>query len=343
ERIKINGEYIPQQKVLDFVQTHHDFFQSLQPSFFEITVALAFDYFAKEEVDIAIIETGLGGRLDSTNIINPILSVITNISYDHQNMLGDTLPEIAAEKAGIIKKEVPIVIGETQMKVKDVFIKKAKEQNAPIIFADKHYRAELKKEVADNTLFTIYRNGKATYNNLQVNLQGPFQKKNMATLLQAIETFNDLDIFPMIREYDMRNGLPKLKELTQYKGRWHRLQNKPTIICDSAHNEKGLQFAMNALQTIQYKNLHIVLGMVNDKEVEKMLKIFPNSAQYYFCKANIPRGLDACTLQQKAHKLGMGGECFQSVQAALQAAKKRAEAKDLIYVGGSTFVVAEVI
>lgn len=218
ERIKLNGEYIPEDNVVAFVNDNQAFFEKIKPSFFEITVAMAFDYFAKEEVDIAIIETGLGGRLDSTNIIRPDLSVITNISFDHQAMLGDSLPKIAAEKAGIIKSDVPVVIGETQQEVVTVFKEKAKAVGADITFADANYRAELKKEVDGDSVFTINRNGKVCYNDIKVNLQGPFQEKNMTTLFQCIESLNDLDIFKMIREYDIRNGLPKLRELTGMDG-----------------------------------------------------------------------------------------------------------------------------
>lgn len=343
ERIKINGEYISEEAVVDFVNNHGALFEKIQPSFFEITVAMAFDYFAKEEVDVAIIETGLGGRLDSTNIMLPDLSVITNISLDHQSMLGDTLPEIAGEKAGIIKEEVPVVIGETQEEVKSVFEDKAKAMRADIVFADKTYRAELKQEVGDASVYTIYRNGKACYNDVKVDLQGPFQEKNMTTLFQCIESINDLNLFKMIREYDIRNGLPKLRELTNYKGRWQRLQENPTVICDSAHNESGLTYTMGALEKMTFDNLHIVLGMVNDKEVEKMLKFFPVKATYYFCKAAIPRGLPAGILRDKAAGLGLNGDIYDSVKDALAAAKKEAKKTDLIYVGGSTFVVAEVI
>ncbi len=343
ERIKINGAYISEEAVIAFVNDHGELFEQLQPSFFEITVAMAFDYFAKEEVDVAIVETGLGGRLDSTNIMRPDLSVITNISLDHQSMLGETLPEIAGEKAGIIKQEVPVVIGETQKEVKSVFEDKAKEMRADIVFADKSYRAELKKEVKDGSVYTIYRNGKACYNDVKVDIQGPFQEKNMTTLFQCIESINDLNLFKMIREYDIRNGLPKLKELTNYKGRWQRLQTNPTVICDSAHNESGLTYAMGALEDMTFDKLHIVLGMVNDKEVEKMLKFFPTEAVYYFCKADIPRGLAAGILRDKAGVLGLKGETYDSVPSALEAAKKEARKSDLIYVGGSTFVVAEVI
>ncbi|MFK7807668.1 MAG: folylpolyglutamate synthase/dihydrofolate synthase family protein [Saprospiraceae bacterium] len=343
ERIKLNGEYISEEAVVNFVNENKAHFEEIKPSFFEITVAMAFDYFAKEEVDIAIIETGLGGRLDSTNIIRPDISVITNISFDHQAMLGDTLPKIAAEKAGIIKPDVPVVIGETQQEVVSVFEEKAKAVGAEITFADQNYRAELKKEVAGDSVFTIYRNGKACYNDIRVNLQGPFQEKNIATLFQCIESLNDLDLFKMIREYDIRNGLPKLRELTKYQGRWQVLQEKPTVLCDSAHNESGLTYAMEALDKMTFNELHIVLGMVNDKEVEKMLQFFPKEATYYFCKADIPRGLDAVVLEGKAAGLGLKGLVCNSVKEALDAAKEKANTKDLIYVGGSTFVVAEVL
>ena len=343
ERIKIDGEYIPEDAVVEFVAAHQSIIESLQPSFFEITVAMAFDHFAREEVDIAIIETGLGGRLDSTNIITPLLSVITNISFDHQQLLGDTLPAIAQEKAGIIKPGVPVVIGKTQQEVKKVFEEKAQAVGAPIVFADNHYQVEEKKRTETHTVYSIFRNGQLCYGDVPVNVHGPFQADNLVTCFQCIESINDLDHFVMIREYDIRNGLPQLQEMTRYKGRWQVIGKAPTILCDSAHNESGLQWMQKALQEMAYEQLHIVLGMVNDKSFENLLHYFPSNATYYFCKANVPRGLDAQLLQEKAAASQLEGQAYPSVSAAFAAARQSAGKEDMIYVGGSTFVVAEVI
>lgn len=343
ERIKINGEFIPEEEVVNFVDTHKASIEKIKPSFFEITVAMAFDYFAKQEVDIAIIETGLGGRLDSTNILNPDLCVITNISYDHQNMLGDTLPEIALEKAGIIKEETRVVIGEYQEEVAPIFQQKAAEKNAKITFGDQSYRAELKKRTPTHSVYSLYRGDICCYPDVHINLLGSVMDKNVTTFFQALEELNDLNLFKMVREYDIRNGLPNLRELTNYIGRWEVIGSKPTIIADSAHNDSGLQIAMKDLAEIKRKSLHMVIGMVNDKDIAKLLNHLPKDATYYFCKADIPRGLDDKALKEKAAEHGLEGEAYGSVANALEAAKKATTARDLIYVGGSTFVVAEVV
>ncbi len=343
ERIKINGEFISKDEVASFVDTHKASIEKIQPSFFEITVAMAFDYFAKQEVDIAIIETGLGGRLDSTNILNPDLCVITNISYDHQSMLGETLTEIAAEKAGIIKPETRVVIGEYQEEVAQVFIDKAAEKGAQITFGDKSYRAELKKRTATHSVYSLYRGDICCYPDVHINLLGSVQDKNVTTFFQALEELNDLNLFKMVREYDIRNGLPNLREMTNYVGRWEVLGSSPNIIADSAHNDTGLQIAMKDLSEMKRKSLHMVIGMVNDKDISKLLNHLPKEATYYFCKADIPRGLDANDLKEKAAELELEGEAYPSVAKALEAAKSAATARDLIYVGGSTFVVAEVV
>lgn len=343
ERIKLDGEYISKKAVVEFVEKYKHEFEKIKPSFFEITVAMAFDYFAKADVNVAIIETGLGGRLDSTNILRPDISVITNISYDHQQFLGDTLPKIAAEKAGIIKKDTDVIIGETQEEVKNVFIDKAAELNSSIHFADQRFRAELKKTTAACSVYNIYRDDTLVYPNVKIELFGNFQHKNIATCFQTIEILNNIGVTKMIREYDIRNGLCKLKEMTKFKGRFDIIGQKPTILCDSAHNESGITNMMKELRDLEYNALHMVIGMVNDKDIKKILKLLPTEATYYFCKANIPRGLDANTLAQKAKTLNLNGTVFESVEAALTAAKKGAKSKDLIYVGGSTFVVAEVV
>ena len=340
ERIKINGKYISRNYIVDFVKNNKTIFEKIKPSFFEITVALAFDFFAQQKVDIAIIETGLGGRLDSTNIITPILSVITNISFDHQQFLGNTLKKIAGEKAGIIKKNIPVVIGETQDATTAVFLKNAKSKKSVIHFADQNFKVVKKKESLTHTFFDIFKNGKLIFPNQKINLHGGYQAKNIATALQAIEIIQG-DFF--IKKTNISTAFQNLKSLTNFKGRWQLLQKKPIILCDSAHNEAGLRLAMSQLNSLKINNLHLVIGMVNDKSIEKMLKFFPQDAYFYFCKPNIPRGLDVGILQQKAKELGRNGRTYSSVKNALRAAKRKASKKDVIYVGGSTFVVAEVI
>ncbi len=340
ERIKINGKYISRKHVVDFVENNKTVFEKIRPSFFEITVALAFDFFAKEKVDIAVIETGLGGRLDSTNIITPILSVITNISFDHQQFLGNTLKKIAGEKAGIIKKNIPVVIGETQEETISVFEKKAKTKKSEITFADQIYRVVKKSENLTHTKFDVFKNEKAYFSNQKINLHGGFQAKNIATALQAIDSLSNNFEF---QKSKIKSAFSNLKSLTNFKGRWQVLQKDPIVLCDSAHNEAGLSLAMNQIKSLKVKELHFVLGMVNDKSIEKMLNFFPKDASFYFCKPNIPRGLDVEVLAQKAAELGLKGRAYSSVKNALRAAKKKAGKKDLVYVGGSTFVVAEVI
>ncbi len=343
ERIKIDGEYISEDDVVNFVNNNKEIIEKIKPSFFEITVAMAFDYFSKQDIDIAIIETGLGGRLDSTNILKPDMCVITNISYDHEQMLGETLPEIALEKAGIIKEKTPIVIGEYQEEVATVFKQKAAEHEAPISFGDQSYRAALKKRTKEHSVYNIYRGDICCYGDVKVGLLGSHVDKNVTTFFQALEELNDLDLFKMVREYDIRNGLPNLREITNYIGRWEILGNSPTIIADSAHNESGLQISMNDLQEMKKKSLHMVIGMVNDKAIDKLLQYLPKDATYYFCKADIPRGLDATTLQKKATEFDLKSSVYGSVSDAYEAAKEAATARDVIYVGGSTFVVAEVV
>jgi dihydrofolate synthase/folylpolyglutamate synthase len=340
ERIKINGAFITEQAVIDFVAQHKEYFEQLQPSFFEITVAMAFDYFAQQKVDVAVIETGLGGRLDSTNIITPLLSIITNISFDHMNMLGNTLPLIAGEKAGIIKKHIPVVIGETHPETKEVFEKKAAEQEAPIIFADQHFRANLLKKDLINTVFDVYKDEELIYDNLYLALSGDYQIKNLQTCLQSIE---HLQHHFSITPASIRLGLKDLRTMTQFMGRWQVLGTSPTIICESAHNEAGIEYAFRQIQEMDYQQLHIVIGTVNDKDISKLLGQLPKEAVYYFAKANIPRGLSANILAEAAKDKGLHGKAYKSVSEAFQMAKQTAKTDDLIFVGGSIFVVAEVL
>ncbi len=344
ERIKIDRQYISKQAVVDFVEQHRTFSEALKPSFFEWTVALAFDYFAKEKVEIAIIETGLGGRLDSTNVINPLLSIITNIGYDHTNLLGETLPLIAGEKAGIIKPKIPVVIGETQAETQDVFEKKANEMQSPIVFADQHFKAELMKKTGDLAFYKIWKNGQLFIESLALQHTAEYQQKNLCTVLQAMEI---LDVrYPALSptaNHEVQEGLKNLKKYSAFMGRWEFISQQPRILCDSAHNEDGVRLAMQGLTTLEFDHLHIIIGVVNDKSPDKVLALLPQNASYYFAKANIPRGMEAAELQAAAARFGLNGKSYASVRKALSAAKRKARPNDLIFVGGSIFVVAEVI
>lgn len=344
ERIKIDGQLIPKQKVVAFVEKYGPGFEPVKPSFFEWTVALAFHYFETEKVDMAIIETGLGGRLDSTNILSPALSIITNIGYDHQQFLGETLPEIAGEKAGIIKPGVPVVIGETQAETTSVFLKKALELKAPIVFADRHFEAKKTGTTGTHTVYEVKKDGKVVWPNLQLEQSGNYQRKNLATVLQALETFDKTHpgFFPDLPAAT-RAGLTDLRKLTNFLGRWQLISQQPDVLIDSAHNAEGIQEAMAGLAQLTYAKLHVVLGMVSDKTHYKVLEQFPKEANYYFAKANIPRGLDAAELQKMAANFGLEGRAYASVRRALAAAKRQAAPEDLIFVGGSIFVVAEVV
>ena len=315
ERIRINGEEVSRNFVVDFITKNKYFLETQQLSFFEMTVGLAFAYFATQNVDIAIIEVGLGGRLDSTNIIHPEVAVITNIGYDHMQFLGDTLPEIAVEKAGIIKQNTPIIIGEKQDSVVDVFVQKAIQMNADIYFAsDKQYDYES-------------------------DLLGCYQEKNMSTAIHAVKALKGY----VISESHIINGLKNVVQNTNFKGRWQILQYKPLVICDTAHNREGLSYVMNQLASLSFNKLHMVLGVVNDKKLDDILTLFPLEATYYFCKPNIPRGLNEVDLQSTAENFHLVGDAYASVHEAYLKAISDAEINDVVFVGGSTFVVAEVI
>lgn len=354
ERIKIDGKLISQKSVISFVEENKTLFEEIRPSFFEITVALAFKHFADKKVDIAIIETGLGGRLDSTNIITPLLSIITNIGFDHQQFLGDTLPLIAGEKAGIIKENVPVIVGATHEETAPVFIAKAKEMNAKITFADAHIVAEeiespLVSEYGnptDKTVITTFHvdiKAMDMADDYDLNLMGAYQAKNLQTVLQSLFILPTVwsDFEP--QEEKIKTAFSNLKTLTNFIGRWHLLGREPNIIADSAHNSHGITVALKQIKEIYFKQLHFVIGMVNDKDIEKILSMLPSHATYYFAKANIPRGLDATELKKKGKAVGLKGRAYSTVKNALKAAKRNAEKDDLIYVGGSTFVVAEVV
>jgi dihydrofolate synthase/folylpolyglutamate synthase len=321
ERIKIispeaSGE-ISEQFVTDFINKHKAFFESNDMSFFEMTVGLAFDYFAKEKVDIAIIEVGMGGRLDATNIITPLVSVITNIGLDHTQFLGNTLESVAFEKAGIIKPNIPVVIGEYSPETKPVFLAKAKECNSEIYFA-----SDLITETYPSDLI------------------GDYQIHNKKTVVETITILNTQNEFKITAE-NIKSGLLHVVKNTGLQGRWQQIGELPKVVCDTAHNKNGLEIVIKQIQKEKFEKLHIVLGVVNDKDLDEVLPLFPKNAIYYFCKPNIPRGLDAAILQEKAKKFDLKGDTYSSVTDAYIHSKKNATRNDFIFIGGSTFVVAE--
>lgn len=319
ERIKINGIEISEEFVCDFIKNHKPFFQKNTLSFFEMTVGLAFDYFNKEKVDIAIIEVGMGGRLDATNVITPLISVITNIGFDHTAFLGNTIGSIATEKAGIIKPNIPVVIGEYSLESKKVFETKAKENLSDIYFASENIKTILPSA-----------------------LLGDYQKHNIKTVVQTIKVLNAQKEF-VVSDKKIKNGLLNVIKNTGLQGRWQQLKESPKVICDTAHNKNGLEIVLNQIQNENYETLHIVLGVLNDKDLDEILPLFPKKAKYYFCKPNILRGLNANTLQQKAINFQLQGEVYNSVSEAYKTALSKALEKDFIYIGGSTFVVAEIL
>lgn len=341
ERIRINGKMVPKSFVRDFVKSQKQTIKEIEPSFFEVTVAMAFDYFAKEKVEIAIIEVGLGGRLDSTNIITPELSVITNISLDHTNILGDTLQEIAFEKAGIIKNSIPVIIGEQQAKSSPVFLKSAKTNQAEIIFAESALTINkvIKK---NNTLkFNIFKNEELIFKDLKIDLTGTYQLKNIKTVIQSVLILKEKGF--KIPDEAIYKALKNVKKITGLQGRWQTLSKKPLVICDTGHNKAGLTEVLKNIANTPHKNLHIVMGMVKDKDIDGVLALLPQKASYYFCAPALERALPATELAQKAGKFNLNGQIYKSVKSALKQAKENAKSNDLIFVGGSTFVVAEIL
>ncbi len=318
ERIKINGQYIAEKAVLDFVIKYkNSSLTQIQPSFFEITFAMAMDYFHQEKVDIAIIEVGMGGRLDSTNVIHPILSVITNVSLDHQKFLGEDIPQIAMEKSGIIKSNIPVVLGPMKAAAKNIMLQKSIEKHSPL------FEATMQDIVPE------------------CQLQGLYQEENKRTAFKALQII--MPQFPKLQHEHIHHAFKHVQSLTGIRGRWEILKDKPLTIADVGHNEEGIQSVLKQVQTTQHHELHIVIGMVEDKDVATVLSLFPKSAYYYFCKANIPRGMNAEALAQIARAQGLQGPVFYSVQEAFDEAQKKAKKHDLVLITGSFFTVAEIL
>lgn len=337
ERIKINGECISKEYVIEFVNQEKSLFEKIHPSFFEVTTALAFKYFAEQHVDYAIIEVGLGGRLDCTNIITPILSIITNISFDHTNFLGNTLEKIAKEKAGIIKQNIPVIIGETTNETKPVFKTCAESMNAEIIYADEN------DEIIS---FTMNEDGGITYNTrsfgiIQGELGGLYQKKNTNTILHAVRFLYNQHIIK--NTGSINNGFYNVCRLTGLIGRWQKIGSNPSVICDTGHNVGGWTYISRQLQVQKYNKLHIVFGMVNDKDVDGVMCLLPKNAHYYFTKPQSKRAIPEKDIQRKAMTHGLAGDCYNDVPSAYTAAKKMATPDDMIFIGGSSYIVSDLL
>jgi len=343
ERIRINGQMVPEKFVVEFVEQMQNAIAGIEPSFFELTVAMAFHYFALEQVDVAVIEVGLGGRLDSTNVITPELSVITNISYDHMHILGNTLPEIAAEKAGIIKAGVPVVIGETQPAVQSVFINKAAELQAPIHFADQEWLVQESNlnpaHPGSGLQMQLLHKQQQQVKHITLGLSGQYQEKNIMTVLSAVKVLQHSGW--NIPDAALHDGLLHVKKLTGLRGRWEVMSENPLLVMDVGHNEAGIKEIIQQLRHTKYQQLHIVTGFVKDKAVDAVLPLFPVTATYYFTKAQIPRALDEHILAEIAAANGLRGHTYATVQEALQAAKQHAHKDDMILVCGSFFIVSE--
>lgn len=336
ERIRVNGEKISKQYIVDFVKYNKHNFEPIEPSFFELTMMMAFKYFADNKVDVAVIEVGLGGRLDSTNIITPDLSIITNISKDHTQFLGDTLEKIAGEKAGIIKKDIPVVIGEASDTIRNVFESTAKGVGAPVIFAEDEHMIKSLVPTASGWLFDTRK-----FDQIKGQLMGYAQVKNAATVLTAVQELQRIGY--SVNTKAIREGFTYVCEITGLMGRWQILQTNPKIICDTAHNIGGMQYIVEQLANERYEKLHFILGMVNDKDISSVLEILPKNASYYFTKANIPRSLDEKDLARQAEEKSLKGKVFPTVKEAIQAAQQAVAPKDLIFIGGSNFIVADAL
>jgi dihydrofolate synthase/folylpolyglutamate synthase len=341
ERIRIDGQEISKEAVIQFVEQNKRFLDELKPSFFEMTVGMAFWFFAQEKVDIAVIEVGMGGKYDSTNVISPLLSIITNIGWDHVQFLGDTLPLIAGEKAGIIKQKIPVIVSQTQEETSPVFQAKAIEMNAPLVFADQIWKIEKEKSPHQNpqlAQFLIQKNGRVEH--LEFGLLGDYQRLNLPGILEGISQLREMGW--KISEKQVEIGLANVSNLTGLKGRWQILGQNPLVICDTGHNEPGIREILEQLETYTFSQLWMVIGMVQDKDISKILNLLPKDAKYVFCQADLPRALPANLLASQAAEFGLSGEVIADVNQAYQFARKNAAKDDLIFVGGSTFVVAEI-
>ncbi|MEI5985722.1 MULTISPECIES: bifunctional folylpolyglutamate synthase/dihydrofolate synthase [Sphingobacterium] len=341
ERIRLDGAMIPQQQVVDFVNNHQALIEEIQPSFFEVTVALAFDYFANENVDIAVIEVGLGGRLDSTNIISPELCLISNIGMDHMNVLGDTLEEIAGEKAGIIKANTPVVISEKQADIQHVFIEKAAAMQAELTFATDVLELVRADRTSEGLQVEVLN--KATQEKQQwlCDLTGTYQQKNILGVLTSIQKLKELGY--VLPDEKVAYGLSHVQESTGLRGRWQTLQTAPWVICDTGHNEDGIKEVLKNLQTLNFQKLHIIFGAMKDKDLSHILPLLPKDAQYYFAAPDMPRAMPADQLKQLASGFDLKGNHYESIEQAFDAAQLQYQENDLIFVGGSTFVVAELL
>ena len=341
ERIKINGQFVEKDFIVNFLNDHQDYIARLKPSFFEMGVAMAFEYFAQVEVDIAVVETGLGGLLDSTNVLDPEVAVITNISKDHEEMLGSTIPEIATQKAGIIKPGRPVVIGEYQEDTWPVFESTAKENQAPVQLAKDLIHVELSSQDLFGSTFTCTtKDGTHIF---ETDMKGPFLQKNLNTGLAAILTLDQVTDWFNLDWENLGQLFPEISKATYYIGRWHLLGQNPLTIGDSGHNKAGFEGTFNAIHAIPHQQLHLVLGFTAEKDIREMLNILPQTAVYYFCKADVPKGLKASKLKDMASEFDLEGEAYSSVSAALEGARKAASSEDIIFVGGSIFVLAEVL
>lgn len=341
ERIKINGEMISEKEVVRFVRLYKEAWAPVQPSFFEITVAMAFEFFRKERVDIAIIETGLGGRLDSTNIITPLLSVITNIGFDHMQMLGYTLPAIASEKAGIIKANVPVIIGEWHKETAAVFKQKASVEKAPVFFASRHLVISEQRNILDKRRIDVSTRSGSWIKGLNTDMAGPYQIQNIRTVLEAVFRWNQYYPANKITAKVIRKGLGAVKASTNMIGRWMIISQQPLVITDAAHNHHGMTAMLPQLLKQPAKHRHFVLGFVSDKDISKILALFPEDGLYYWCAPDIPRGKASTEVQETGLRLGLHGDAYDSVRKAYKAALSVAGKSDLVFVGGSSYVVGD--
>jgi dihydrofolate synthase/folylpolyglutamate synthase len=343
ERIRINGQEIEKESFVHFIEKYKQVIEEVEASFFEATIAMAFWYFAEKQVDVAVIETGLGGRLDATNIISPEVCLITNIGFDHQQFLGNTLPLIASEKAGIIKKEIPVVISEHNSETKQVFLEKASQENAPIYFASEDYEVEQATATPHGLQVTINKkrkNGRGYTRQYVSGLLGRYQLKNILGVLSVVDILREKQW--IIGEQPLQKGLANVVKNTNLKGRWQILQQKPLVVADTAHNSHGIKEVVEQLKSTPHQQLHLVLGFMKDKEIDNILPLYPQEAIFYFCKPNLPRAMETAVLEEKAKMLNLQYYIVPEVNEALAYALQKAQNEDIVLVGGSTFVVAEI-